>query len=63
MSAYQGLENAVRTLRELRAKKLQEVAEIDSAIDDILGEMERLPKEPDGAPVQQALDGSFDRQD
>lgn len=45
MSAYQGLENAVRTLRELRAKKLQEVAEIDSAIDDILGEMERLPKE------------------
>lgn len=57
MSAHEGLENAVRTLRELRAKKLQEVAEIDSAIDDILGEMERLPKETghDG-PVQQTLD-------
>jgi hypothetical protein len=62
MSAYQGLENAVRTLRELRAKKLQEVAEIDSAIDDILGEMERLPREPDAdAPVQASLDDVTER--
>ncbi|WP_396626410.1 hypothetical protein [Luteitalea sp.] len=60
MSAYEGLEHAVKTLQDLRARKLQEAAEIESAIADIVSEMERLPKADDAeGPRQPLLDDSL----
>jgi hypothetical protein len=50
----------VKTLQDLRARKLQEAAEIESAIADIVSEMERLPKADDAeGPRQPLLDDSL----